>query len=262
MTSERTVDAPAAWFAGRRPVPSARLRLFCFPYAGLGASVYRSWVGRLGVDVDVCPVQLPGRETRMHERPFTRMRPLVDALAAALQPALDVPFAIFGHSLGAVVGFELARALRDAGGRSPAHLFVSARRAPHFPERLPKLHVMSDEALLAEVQRRYQGIPAALLDCPDLVQMLLPRLRADLELLETWSPDAGAPLDVPISTFAGLGDALTSIEEVEGWRKHTTAAFRLRRLAGGHLFLQQARDVILAALREDLELAARPVAAC
>lgn len=241
------------WLAGRQPSATARLRLFCFPYAGAGASIYRSWVGRLGPDVDVCPVQLPGRETRMHERPFTKVGPLVDALTEGLSPLLDLPFALFGHSMGALIGFELARKLRDGGGPQPSHLFVSARRAPHLPDRFPSLCGLPDDRFVAMVKQRYDGIPHAVLECDDLLALLLPRLRADIELLDTCTYEPQPPLACPISVFGGSEDSTVDIAELEAWKPHTTAReLRLRLLVGGHLFLQEQRDALLSAVSEDL----------
>ena len=134
-----TIAATERWFAGRTPNAQARLRLFCFPYAGAGASVFRAWTGAFGPDIEVCPVQLPGRETRHHEPSLRSFNELVPAVAAGLEPWLDRPFALFGHSLGGVVAYETARWLEATLGRSPAHLFISARRAPHVPDSLTPL---------------------------------------------------------------------------------------------------------------------------
>src|SRR5271170_8113500 len=134
MSQPTTADAtPGAWIAGCKPSPLARLRLFCLPYAGGSALIFRAWSNALPADIEVCPIQLPGRSTRLKEQPFTAMSALIQVLAQALSPLLDKPFAIFGHSLGALVGFELARQLRRQYGVNPARLFVSAVRAPQVP---------------------------------------------------------------------------------------------------------------------------------
>lgn len=240
----------AVWFSGRQPNPAARMRLFCFPYAGLGTSAFRGWSGALGPDVDVCPVQLPGRESRQGEAPFTRIEPLIDAAVVALRPYLDVPFALLGHSLGAAIAFELARRV-EVG---PQQLFVSARRAPHLPERLPPIAHLPNAAFVEAVQRRYAGIPAAVLESADVLELLLPRLRADFEVLETYPYVAADPIACPISAFGGLEDASVTTADLAAWSQHTRGGLRMRMLPGPHLFLQDQRHAMLAAVAEDLGL--------
>src|SRR5438552_2333015 len=150
------------WVLRPRPDPRARLRLFCFPYAGGGASQFRTWAEGLPPEVELCPVQLPGREGRLRETPFTRIAPLVAALVTALRGYLDTPYAFFGHSLGALVGFELARALRRTGGPGPRGLLVSAYRAPDLPDPDPPLHLLSSPAFWDEL-RRLNGTPPEVL---------------------------------------------------------------------------------------------------
>jgi medium-chain acyl-[acyl-carrier-protein] hydrolase len=240
MATTRSVDA-RTWFAGRVPSANATCRLFCFPYAGLGASAFRTWIGRLPPTIDVCPVQLPGRETRQGEPPRTRLMPLSDEAAAAILPFTDVPYALFGHSLGAILAFEVARLLEPA--TPPVRLFVSARRAPHLPDRLPLLHRLAEPAFLAEVQ----------LECADLMSLLAPRLRADIEALETWTYVAGDTLSCPISAFGGLRDHTIRPEEIGAWRDHTNGAFTMRLIDDGHLYLQSAASVLLPAIAKDLK---------
>jgi medium-chain acyl-[acyl-carrier-protein] hydrolase len=159
-----------------------------------------------------------------------------------------VPFALFGHSMGALVSFELARRL-DA---EPDHLFVSARRAPHLPERMPPIAHLPDPEFVAAVQRRYAGIPQAVLESPDLLELLLFRLRADFEVLETYEHRRGVPLGCPISVFGGREDTTVSEADLAGWSEHTRSQVRTRVLSGPHLFLQEQRQAILAAIAEDL----------
>lgn len=238
------------WLAFSRPSPKARLRLFCFPYAGLGASVYRSWTGGLGGEVDICPVQLPGRESRQLEPPFTAMAELLDALAAALEPYLDRPFALFGHSMGALIAFELAR--RVHRNRALTRLFVSARRAPHLRESLEPISGLPADAFASAVQSRYGGIPDAVRACPELMDLLLPRLRADFTVLERYVCEPGEALSCGISVFAGRQDTTVSEPTLQAWQRHTRADVRLRLLDAGHLYLQDQRDTLVAAIGEDL----------
>src|ERR1035441_10334502 len=170
MSHSTTAAAFDPWISCRKPGPKTRLRLFCFPYAGAGAGTFLTWSDNLPADVEVCPVQLPGRGARMTERPFTQLSPLVEALAQALAPLLDKPFAFFGHSLGALVSFELARQIRRQYGVHPVRLFVSAGRAPQIPDRLPAIHTLPDKEFLLEL-RRLNGTLSELLDHEELMNI-------------------------------------------------------------------------------------------
>lgn len=252
LISEVTSTGAAnPWLEGRRPNPQARLRLFCFPYAGGGAMIYRRWRDELPATVEVCPVQLPGRETRLLEKPFTALRPLTEALGRAMWSQLDMPFAFFGHSMGAVIGFELARWLRRERGPSPVHLFVSGRTAPHLLDSEPPTYNLPDPEFLEDV-RRLNGTPAGVLECSELVQLLLPLLRADFGVCQTYTPLPEPPLDCPITAFGGLQDDRAGRGKLEGWREHTAASFSLRMLPGDHFFVNSSRRLLLQTLSQDL----------
>jgi medium-chain acyl-[acyl-carrier-protein] hydrolase len=240
-----------SWIAGRKANPQARLRLFCFPYAGGNASIFRTWSSALPVDVEVCPVQLPGRSTRLMERLFTEMSPLVQVLAPALSSLLDKPFVIFGQSLGALIGFELARQLRRQYGVNPVRLFISAGRAPQIPRRDSPIHTLPPKEFLVEV-RRLNGIPKELLEHEELMEIVLPILRADFALYETYEYSAEPPLNCPISTFGGLQDGKVSRNDLEAWRDETTACSSLRMLPGDHFFLNTARPLLLQMISQEL----------
>jgi medium-chain acyl-[acyl-carrier-protein] hydrolase len=233
-----TTAASDCWISRRTTGPPTRLRLFCFPYAGAGALIFRKWSGGLPADVQVCPVQLPGRGTRLTERPFTRLTPLVEALAQALEPLLDQPFAFFGHSLGSLISFELARRIRRAYGVQPVQLFVSAGRAPQIPHRDAPVHALPEKEFLAEL-RRLNGTPNELLEHKELMEIMLPPLRADFALYETYVYSVEAPLDCPISAFGGLHDYRVNDNDLEGWRLQTNGSFSLRMFPGDHFFLDQ-----------------------
>lgn len=250
--SLRAVTEAESWVVRFRPDPSARLRLFCFPYAGGGAAAYRQWPGGLPAHVEAYAVQLPGREARLAEPPFRRLVDLIPPLARLLLPYLDVPVAFFGHSMGALVAFELARHLRRAHGASLSHLFVSALRAPHRSGTPPPLHDLPDSTLVERVRARWDGIPAAVLDEPELLDLVLPTLRADLSIVETYGYTADEPLDCPISCFGGLGDLTVKKEDLASWCELTRGAFRLRMFPGGHFFLRDVQGALLSALAEDL----------
>jgi medium-chain acyl-[acyl-carrier-protein] hydrolase len=246
-----TATAFDSWIACRKPNPQARLRLFCFPYAGTGASIFRTWSDGLPADVEVCPVQFPGRGTRLMETPFTQLSPLVQALAQTLVPLLDKPFAFFGHSLGALVGFELARLLRRQSGVQPVRLFVSADRAPQIPHRNRPIHALPEGEFLVEL-RRLNGIPGKVLEDVELMQIMLPVLRADFAVYETYVYSTEPSLHCPISTFGGLQDHRVNRGDLEAWRDQTTASYSLRMFPGDHFFLNTTQPLLLQALSQEL----------
>jgi amino acid adenylation domain-containing protein len=249
--SMSTVTAFDSWIAFRKPNPRARLRLFCFPYAGSGASIFRIWSDSLPADVELCPVELPGRGTRPMETPFTQLAPLVEALARALLPVLDKPFAFFGHSFGALVGFELARQLRRESGVQPVRLFVSADRAPQFFHRDRPMHALPEREFLIEL-RRLNGIPGEVLEEAELMQIMIPILRADLAVYETYEYSTELPLDCAITTYGGLQDHRVSQGHLEAWRDQTNASFSLRMFPGDHFFWHTTQPFFLRALSQDL----------
>jgi len=248
----KRLSGKKSWFGSFKPNPKAELRLFCFPYAGGGASIYRFWEEQLPPLVEVRAIQLPGRENRMSEEPFTQVETLVGALAEALLPFLNLPFAFFGHSMGALVAFELARKLRTAVNLEPSQLFVSGRIAPHIARREPPNYNLPDPQLIEEL-RRLDGTTEEALAHPELMRLMLPLLRADLELVQTHTYADGAPLGCPVTAFGGLQDTEVTTEQLAGWHEHTTGAFSLRMFEGGHFFLHAARSQILAIVSAELD---------
>jgi medium-chain acyl-[acyl-carrier-protein] hydrolase len=246
-------DATAldSWIAFRKPNPQARLRLFCFPYAGTGAALFRTWPDSLPTYVEVCPIQFPGRGTRMTEAPFTQLSLLVRALADVLGPLLNKPFAFFGHSLGALVGFELARELRRRFGVQPGRLFVSAAHAPQIAPRHRPIHALPDVEFLEEL-RHLNGTPGKLLEHAELMQIMLPTLRADFAVYETYAYSPEPPLTCGISGLGGLQDRRVSRADLDGWREQTTASFSLRMFPGDHFFLTTAQQMLLQVLAQQL----------
>ena len=242
MTARWVMRPPLAGQAG--------VRLFCLPYAGGGASSYRVWADVLPPQIEVWPVQLPGREWRLKEPPHTRMAELVPALAEGLGPHLDGPFAVFGHSMGALVGFELCRFLRERGGPQPVRLFASGSPAPQLPP-VRRTVGVSDEQFV-QTLRALSGTPAEVLDNPELMALLLPVLRADFELCETYEADGAPPVDVPITALCGLEDPVAPRERMEPWADQTAAGFNLRMLPGGHFFVHTSPELVCRAVLQDL----------
>ena len=238
----------SSWFAGIQA--GQGMRLFAFPHAGGGASAFSSW--RIANPaVSVCPVRLPGRESRSTEAPFERMAPLAAALRSAIEPYLDAPYAFFGHSMGAAVAFEVARRLREARLPLPRILIASGARAPQFRLGHRPPPDPDEAAFLAEL-RSLEGIPAEALDDPVLLYAILPALRADAALYRRYVYTACDPFEFPIRAYGGLEDANVGGEHLEAWSRRTSSTFAARTFPGGHFYLQAHRDEVLAALAEDL----------
>jgi medium-chain acyl-[acyl-carrier-protein] hydrolase len=201
--------------------------------------------------VEVCLVQLPGREARMREQPFDRLEPLVEALADVMDGFLTLPFALFGHSNGALIGFELARTLRARGRPGPVHLFASGRRAPELPPDRSDTHLLPEAEFLADLQV-LGGLPAEVLEHRELLSLLLPVLRADVAIHETYTFREQPPLECPITAYGGLADPKVSREQLQGWERHTRGPFVMRMFPGGHFYLHDDRPPLLRTLSADL----------
>lgn len=228
--------------------PAAETRLVVFPHAGGSASAYRPLSGALAPTVEAHTVQYPGRQDRMSE-------PVVDDLHVLSEQLVDVvaalpkPFALFGHSMGAVVAFEVARLL-EARGLVPAALFVSARRGPNVHEE--KAHHLADDAtFLAEVIR-LGGTAAMVLDDPDIRALALPALRGDYKAIETYRYRPGPDVTCPIVALTGNADPVVDVSGVENWAEHTTGTFEKEVFEGGHFFLDDNLDAVVARIRGTL----------
>ncbi len=239
------------WVIRYRPNEQARLRLFCFPYAGGGASIFRPWADFLPPEVEVCSVQLPGREYRVNTPAYKRIIPLEEALAQALLPYLDRPFAFFGHSMGALVSFELARLLRRQYGKLPIHMFLSAYRAPQLPNPNIKIYHLPTEVF--KVVLRSEGIAEMILQNDELMQAMLPTLRADFELCDTYEYTEERPLECSFSILGGLDDVRISQHDLEPWPQHSSAGCSLTMFPGSHFFMHSAQDQLLSAISVELQ---------
>ena len=231
------------------------VRLFCLPFAGGGASTYAAWPALFPDGVEVCPVELPGRLTRWSEKPFDRAEPLVEALATALAGELDGPYALFGHSMGALLAFELARTLRRRGAAEPQVLFVSGGPAPHLPRRWEQIHDQPDDVVVARL-RDLGAVPEDVYAEPELLELLMPTIRADFSVVETHVHRPEPPLGCPVVAFAGAEDREVPPDQVAPWHQHTTGSFTRQVLPGGHFFLHNARTALLDTVRAALADAA------
>lgn len=238
---ELVPESPYIWRARR---PGHRRRLVCFPHAGAGAAAYAGWARWLPEEIELVAVQLPGRQNRIAEEPFTEVAPLVNVLVHALRPVLDGPFAFFGHSCGAALAHELTRALRTRGHRGPEHLFLSAEPAPDQTG-IPHLHQLPEEEFRAEVIR-LGGVEPEIAADEDVMDSLLSTLRADFGLWERHRPAPGPPLDCPISVLAGESDPRAPVETLTAWRAFTTAEFGTRFYEGGHFYFLEATAEVVA----------------
>ncbi|GBF80596.1 type I polyketide synthase [Aphanothece sacrum] len=232
------------WFPFLDKNSQPRLRLFCFPYAGAGASIFQSWSQFLPSEIEICPIQLPGRENRDQEPPFTRLKPLIQTLFPLIHPYLDRPFAFFGHSMGALLSFELARELRRQNCSNPVALFVSSSRAPQIPDFDIPLHPLGDDKF-KEALQKIQGTPVETLNRPEFNQQFLPILRADFAIIETYLYSSGDPLNFPIYAFGGVDDAKVSQKHIESWIQQTSQDFKMQMFSGGHFFFHKEQSEML-----------------
>ena len=232
-----------SWFTNYSKNSGAPYRLFTFPFAGGGAAIYRKWPERFS-NVEVLAALLPGREGRIGEPALTSMETMLQQLVPAIAPLLDRPYVFFGHSMGALIAFELTRRLARDGLRCPECLFVSAFRSPDRPSRNRILHPLSDREFVRELTT-YGGIPAQVLEMPELLELMVPTLRADFSVLETYRFVPAEPVASPIVAFCGTQDDVATRQEMLDWRDKTSAEFFLHDLQGDHFFLQSAEVALL-----------------
>lgn len=239
------------WFI-RAPGARGRLRLYCFSYAGGSAAGYLPWQAALGRDVELWAVQLPGRGGRLAEAPLDSLQQLVGTLAVELRNHADRPFAFFGHSLGALVAFELVRHMRMLGTMLPRQLLVSGCEAPHRRQAERALHALPDAELI-EALRAYNGTPPEVLAHRELMELLLPAVRADFRMAETYNYRQQAPLAIPLTVLAGRGDEHVDADRVEAWRHESSASCEVHWFRGDHFFVHSEQEEVVACLRAALE---------
>jgi medium-chain acyl-[acyl-carrier-protein] hydrolase len=244
---DRWIGVPTGVATGAAP----QVRLFCLPYAGGSASIFRDWARALPARIELRPVHLPGRERRAMEPAIDDMDVLVPQLCDAMTPYLDHAFALFGHSMGAAIAHAVALELARRGAPPPVRLLVSGRQAPHLPPRSRPVHALPDAEFRDEL-RRLNGTPPAVLEHAELMEFMLPMLRADFRLIETYAPDPAARLQCDVAGFCAEHDPEGLPEDVAAWRDVTTGAFRLHRFPGDHFFIQSERAAVLAAIAREL----------
>ena len=243
--------ASSRWFFQPKWHPQPRLRLFCFAHAGGAASVFSNWSSYVPAGVEVWPVQLPGRQNRLSEPPFAHISEMVQALAPVLQEYLDIPFAFFGHCMGAHLSFELACQLRGLAAPLPKHLFVAARRAPQLPDPNTHCHQLSEPIFLKAVSN-LNGLPREFVENKELVRLMLPTLRADFEAVETYTYTDREPLGCAISAFGGTEDFSVTSDELVRWRNQTTGTFRFHLFPGDHFFVHSHQSSVLKTISQEI----------
>jgi medium-chain acyl-[acyl-carrier-protein] hydrolase len=239
---------PSPWFVCLRAAPNAETRLFLFPYAGGGSAVFGKWPANLPGNVEAWIAHYPGRGSRHNESLIKELGQLAGKLSQAIRPFLDKPFALFGHSMGGLVAVELTRQLRKNNLPQPTTLFVSGCGAPHLPDPHPAIHTLPDAEFLKALQA-FNGVPAEAMNSPELMELLLPIVRADFEAVESYAYDSNEPpFDCPIIAFGGLDDPRVSKERIEGWALHTNSNYKSQYLPGDHFFITTARDAVISSI--------------
>ena len=244
---------PTPWIVSRR-VAAARLRLICFAYAGGSAASFLDWAPELPPEVSLCAVQLPGRGMRFHEPALSEMAPIVRELSAVLAAEDDLPTVFFGHSLGCLLAFEVTRALVQRGAPTPRRLVLAGCHAPQHRGPGGDLHLKDDEALIEEL-RNYAGTPPEVLAHRELMSLVLPAIRADFALAETYRYEPGPQLDIPFTVLFGTEEERASMRQVEGWQDESSQPMRLHWFEGGHFFIHSQRQQVLECVREELRAA-------
>jgi len=253
----------AAAASGKRPT-----RLYVFAHAGGSARTFAPWARLLAPDIEVIGVEFPGHGSRMLEAPLSDVHEMAAVFVHELQVrelqvrelqvreglAVDAaqPWALYGHSLGASIAYEAARLLASHPIHAPGHLLLGAMRAPHLPRTMPSIAHLPDDDFLRAVQESYGGVPEAVLAEPELLEIVLPALRADFIAYETYTPASLAPLSCPMTVFAGMSDPIIDEAEVAAWSHHTSGPFQMHALPGDHFFLGPCREQVLGILRSTL----------
>jgi medium-chain acyl-[acyl-carrier-protein] hydrolase len=244
----KTTDS---WFLRARSCIRVDINVFCFPFAGGAASVYRNWGNLLPPTIQIIPVELPGRGGRLHEPPFVDLPALIAVLADAIQPLLGSPFALFGHSMGALLAFELTRELSRVYAREPELLVVSGCRAPQVPDDFPVIYNLPQSEFIKALNQ-LDGTPKEILEHAELMDLVLPLLRTDFQLVQTHKYIAGPRLRCPITAYGGLQDSHSTCDVILPWRELTSSRFTLHLLPGGHFLPRSSQTLLLDSLAREL----------
>lgn len=239
------------WILRRTPRPDASVRLFCLPFAGGSASAYRDWSDQLPASIEVLPVELPGHGMRLGEPPIPTLLPLIEAMLVGLAPWMDRPYALFGHSMGALIAFEATRLLRRRRQPLPVLLAASGYRAPHLPDPEPSIRALDDDALIDRLGR-LGGTPPEILQSRELLNLLIPVFRADFSVTETWTSPDDAPLGLPMLILGGLWDPRAPRDMLPEWSSHAASTIKIHLFPGDHFYLRTTPAPVLRTLAEAL----------
>jgi surfactin synthase thioesterase subunit len=238
----------STWLQRLDPRPAADRRLFCFHHAGGSASAFRLWPQRLP-QFDVVAIQLPGRANRFLEAALTDMEEIIERLLPDILALLDRPYALFGHSMGTAVASALVHRLREVGAAPPAHLFMSGRQPVHRPFPQPSLRGLTDAEVVRVLDEQFGGIPPEVMQYPELIEIALPALRSDFEVLERYRPLREAPLNLPITALGGLDDPWSARHRLQAWQDCTTQVLDVQMFPGGHFYIDACLDAVLQLVR-------------
>lgn len=252
----------SAWILRPQRVTDPRAKLFCFPFAGSGASTFAGWSRELASEgIEVLGVQLPGRENRLRERRIANAMRIAATLCDELEEELGVPFLLYGHSMGGLLAFETAREMRRRSFPPAAALIVGASRPPHVPSPEPSIHRLSDKQFVNQLRDRFRSVTLNSLEDPEIRKIYQPILRSDFELMETYAFRSESPLDCPVIAIRGSEDPSLSAGEQERWRELSSGPFRMQTVAGDHFFVRTARQAVHEIIRREASLLAKPAAA-
>lgn len=235
-----------------QPRENPRLRIFCFPYAGGSAAIYRVWNTDFPLDIELCSVEIPGR-IQLRMPPANTMSELVDAIFPDIVELLDRPFIFFGHSFGSIIAYEMAKRLQEKNQKLPEHLWVSSRRAPQIPMTAEPSYHLPDAEFIDAMQHQYNAIPQAVLNEKDLLKLLLPILRADIKINETYVGELNPKLTIPVTVLYGHQDHSVSRENLEKWCETTVGPFEIKEFPGGHFFIDSERRSVTQTLLEKIQ---------
>jgi surfactin synthase thioesterase subunit len=248
----------ASKFARMMGALHPQARLFCFPFAGGSSPVFVGWGEALKPEVEVWSAQPRGRGVRFRETLYATVEEMVEDFLPLLREHAEMPFAFYGHSLGGLVAFELTRRLQAEGAAGPEHLFLGASIPPHLGLIHPRIDHLPDEQFVGVIQERYAGIPDVVLQEPELMEMFLPVLRTDFGAYERYEFADSGQIRCPLTAFVGQDDPAISQPVMTQWGLHTEGPFALHVVPGGHFFLTESRDAVLAEIRESLKAVLSP----
>lgn len=250
--NQKSIQTPSnPWIHFFKPREEAAVRLFCLPFSGGGTQSFSGWAERLPSGIELCAIQLPGRETRMREAPFSDVHALIDAMTPALEHWLDKPMVLFGHSMGALIAYELAQRLQHEHACPPQCLIVSGRVAPHRSLPQSAVSKLPQSEFISRL-RQLHGTPDELLNNTELMELITPTLRADFALNEEYSHRVGVRLQCDILAFGGTNDPQAGRAAISDWRDVTEGRFQLRMVPGDHFFIQSAQALFLRILSMEL----------